>query len=47
MTENEWRSVDGYAWWLERNMGLVGVAVTEQASKTIQGLKAMKRHGGE
>ena len=47
MTEIEWWSPDGYARWFECNMGLVGVATTEQASKIIRSLKAMKRRAGE
>ena len=45
--EIEWRVPDGYTLWLQRNMGLNRVATTEQASKVIQGLKAIKRRGGE
>ena len=38
-----WAEPDGYALWLESNMGLKRVATSAQASRVIEGLKAMRR----
>ena len=46
-TEIEWRVPSGYTLWLQRNMGLNRVATAEQARRVIEGLKAVKRRGGE
>ena len=45
--EIEWRVPGGYTLWLHRNMGLERVATTDQARRVIEGLKAIKRRGGE
>ena len=45
--EIEWRAPDGYTLWLRRNMGLNRLSTAEQASRVIEGLKAIKRRGGE
>ena len=45
--EIAWRAPNGYALWLERNMGLARVATADQARRVIEGLKAIKRRGGE
>ena len=41
--ELEWHVEDGYVRWLEVNMGLVQVRTHAEASRVIEGLKAMKR----
>ena len=46
-SEIEWRVPNGYTLWLQRNMGLNRIATTEQAARVIEGLKAIKRRGGE
>ena len=45
--EIEWRVPAGYTLWLERNMGLKRVSTADQARRVIEGLKAIKRRGGE
>ena len=47
VSEIPWRLEGGYALWLESNMGLERIATAEQASNIIEGLKAIKRRGGE
>ena len=47
VSEIPWRVEDGYALWLKSNMGLDRIATAEQASNVIEGLKAIKRRGGE
>ena len=46
-SEIEWRVPNGYPLWLKRHMGIERIATDQQASKVIQGLKAIKRRGGE
>lgn len=45
--EIAWREGDGYTRWLRGNMGLERVATSAQALRVIEGLKAIKRRGGE
>lgn len=45
--EIPWRVEDGYQLWLTRNMSLNRIATTAQAARVIEGLKAIKRRGGE
>ena len=46
-SEIPWRVEYGYSLWLKSNMDLDRVATAEQASNVIEGLKAIKRRGGE
>lgn len=46
-TEVRWRTADGYRRWLRANQGLERVATAAQAASVIEGLKALKRRGGD
>ena len=45
--EIRWRVPNGYALWLKGNMGLERISTAAQAARVIEGLKAIKRRGGE
>ena len=45
--EIAWREADGFRRWLRHNMGMERVATTDAAARVIEGLKAIKRRGGE
>ena len=42
-SEIEWLQPDGLAGWLKRNQGIERVATSDQASRAIEGLRAIKR----
>lgn len=43
--EIEWETEDGYRRWLKRLLGLDRVRSARDASRVIEGLKGLKRHG--
>ena len=43
--EITWEATDGYQRWLTRSLGIRRVRTTTEASRVIQGLKGLKRHG--
>ncbi len=45
--EIAWREPEGFSRWLRRNQGIRRVATAEQASRVIEGLKALKRRGAD
>ena len=45
--EIDWRVPNGHTLWLKRNMGLARISTADQAARVIEGLKAIKRRGGE
>ncbi|MDE2640187.1 MAG: regulatory protein GemA [Chloroflexota bacterium] len=45
VNEVAWESADGYRRWLKRSLGLDAVRSAGDASRVIDGLKGLKRHG--
>lgn len=45
IAEIQWFEHGSYEAWLKKNMGLDKVATKEEASKVIEGMKGLQRHG--